>query len=176
MLRGVWTHPARMKASLKRRGALLAPRAPAAAPGPAASRQQAGEQHLDHLGVAFRGLYHADARSLPSRRLRGILARMAKPAITWIVRYAEEGVFKVRTFQMEEAALTFMKHTSERGDVRSWAERWILRARAATDGAQGVGGGASAATAPGHPLLATPCTRWGRFGAAGRPSTTLPGV
>ena len=48
---------------------------------------------------------------------------MAKSVITWIVRYVDDGVFKVRTFQTEEAAQIFMKHTSEGGgEVRSWAE------------------------------------------------------
>ena len=46
-----------------------------------------------------RGLYHPGARSLPCGGSRGTIARMAKPAITWIVRYVEDGVFKVRTFQ-----------------------------------------------------------------------------
>jgi hypothetical protein len=48
-----------------------------------------------------------------------------KPAITWIVRYVEGGVFRVRTFQTKDAAEGFMQLTlAAGGDVRSWAEVW----------------------------------------------------
>jgi hypothetical protein len=62
---------------------------------------------------------------LPCRGARGTIARMAKPAITWVVRYVEDGVFKVRTFQTEEAAQSFMQpKLAAGGEVRSWAEVW----------------------------------------------------
>jgi hypothetical protein len=48
-----------------------------------------------------------------------------KPAITFIVRYVEDGTFRVRTFQTKEAAEGFMQRTlAAGGDVRSWAEVW----------------------------------------------------
>ena len=48
---------------------------------------------------------------------------MAKPVITWIVRYVDNGVFRVRTFRTEEAAEGFIQRTlAAGGEVRSWAE------------------------------------------------------
>jgi hypothetical protein len=64
---------------------------------------------------------------LPRSGTRGTIATMAKAptSITWIVRYVEDGVFKMRTFQTEEAARGFMQRTLVAGgDVRSWAEVW----------------------------------------------------
>ena len=54
---------------------------------------------------------------MPRGGSRGTIARMAKakPAITWLVRYVEDGVFKVRTFQTQEAAEGFMQRTLAAG-------------------------------------------------------------
>ena len=42
-----------------------------------------------------------------------------------IVRYVEDGVLKVRTFQTEDATQSFMQRTlAAGGEVRSWAEVW----------------------------------------------------
>jgi hypothetical protein len=48
------------------------------------------------------------------------------PDISWIVRYVDkDGVFRLRTFQAEAAAVAFMRSVHQTGlDVRSWAEVW----------------------------------------------------
>ena len=50
---------------------------------------------------------------------------MVRPALSWIVRYVDNGVLRVRTFMTEEAAKSFIQRTVEAGgEVRSWAEVW----------------------------------------------------
>ena len=62
---------------------------------------------------------------MPRRLARGTLARMVRPALSWIVRYVEDGVLRVRTFMTEEAAKSFIQRTVEAGgEVRGWAEVW----------------------------------------------------
>jgi hypothetical protein len=51
---------------------------------------------------------------------------MPKPTFSWLVRYVDSGVFRVRTFQTEEAAEGFIRRIRDNPsqEFRSWAEVW----------------------------------------------------